>query len=288
MSPRRVIILGAARSGTKIFRDSFAKATGVGAVPYDATFVWRYGNESEPGDVLRPESLTPKASRFIARYVDNYQQDGVVLEKTVGNTLRVPFVHEVFPDALFVHLVRDGVDSIHSTRSQWLVPADRSYLYKKLRHFPLRLLLGYGRKFALRQLRRRGAGDGRAVSWGVRYPGIDEDLGSVDLLTVCARQWRESVERTLDGLESSGVEAITVRYEDFVTHPQQTLEDVSRVMGLTSTEQSIADAVAMISSATIGKGRRTLSAEELELVGNEVDDALVKLGYQPAATSEEK
>ncbi len=43
--PRRIVLIGAARSGTKILRDTLAAATGSGAVPFDIGFVWRIGHD---------------------------------------------------------------------------------------------------------------------------------------------------------------------------------------------------------------------------------------------------
>ena len=40
-----IVLIGAARSGTKILRDALATALGVPQVPYDVGYVWRYGNE---------------------------------------------------------------------------------------------------------------------------------------------------------------------------------------------------------------------------------------------------
>ena len=57
---RHIIIIGAARSGTKILRDVLAEASGVGCVPYDIGFVWRYGNQRVPHDVLDPATVTPR------------------------------------------------------------------------------------------------------------------------------------------------------------------------------------------------------------------------------------
>lgn len=286
MSPRRVIILGAARSGTKVFRDALAAATGAGTVPYDVNFVWRYGNESTSHDVLDPPRLSPKAVRFITGYIDRYQQNGLVIEKTVGNCLRPEFVSSVFPDAAFVHLVRDGVDAVESTRNQWGAPPDRSYLLSKLRHFPLRLIPGYGRKYAINLLRRKVREDDTAASWGVRYPGIDVDLKREGLLTVCARQWREAVTRTHEAIEHLPNVSVFVRYEDFVTEPNSVLEHTARQLSLPTSVSGRNGAAEEINSAQIGKGRRNLAWADLYDIGAEIDATLMQFGYKPACHTE--
>ena len=62
-----------------------------------------------------------------------------MIEKTVGNTLRVGYVAEIVPRVRFVHVIRDGVDVVDSSRIQWQTPPDTGYLREKIRHFPLRL-----------------------------------------------------------------------------------------------------------------------------------------------------
>lgn len=288
MSTRRIILIGAARSGTKIVRDSLAAATSVGAVPYDINFVWRYRNESSPDDVLEPEWLSNASQQFITHYMDRYAANGTVLEKTVSNTLRVPFVREAFPEAIFVHLIRDGVDVIESTRTQWLASADRSYVMKKARHFPPRLIPTYGRKYAAKLLRPRRSGEKPLRSWGVRYPGMDRDLQTDGLLSVCARQWRQSVERATAALGSMDGAIINLRYEDLVANPHYVLDKLATDLGLVTASSALQDVASTIKSSNVGKGALKLTAPELSSVGLEVDETLMRLGYDRASTRIER
>ena len=279
-APRRVVVIGAARSGTKILRDSLAAAAGGGAVPYDANFVWRYGNESAVDDILTPGDVSPKTARFIARYVDSYARGDLVVEKTVSNALRVAFVHRVLPDAAFVHIVRDGVDAVQSTREQWLARASVSYLRKKVLHVPWRVAMGYGRKYAVDRLRSRGSE--RAGTWGVRYPGIDDDVLRDSLLQVCARQWRESVERASAELPAVDADVVLVRYEELVTNPRASLEQVLSNLRLPLDVGQVRRAASSIVDDSRGKGAKRLSTAELRTVAAEIDSNLATLGYASA------
>src|SRR2546430_7511188 len=60
MSFQPVIVIGAARSGTKLLRDCLGTADEFAVVPYDINYLWRLGNEQFPNDELTPEQLTPK------------------------------------------------------------------------------------------------------------------------------------------------------------------------------------------------------------------------------------
>lgn len=278
---RHIVLIGAGRSGTKIIRDVLSTATGFGCVPHDVGYVWRYGNESVPHDVLDPASVTPKIRRFIERYIDRYAVPGTttVIEKSVGNALRVPFVHAVLPDATFIHIIRDGIDVAESTRRQWLLPPDRHYVVEKMHHFPARLIPTYGRKYAVSLLRGYVRRDSRLGTWGVRYPGMDEDLRSESLLTVCARQWQTSVEYARDGFRNIDAPVFEVRYEQMVAAPQETLQRLLGDVGLEVDPSALRRAVSMLTAGRAGLGTRSLSQDELEELEKVLGPTLDDFGY---------
>lgn len=282
MTPQPIVIVGAARSGTKVLRDCLAAATGAGKVPYDVSYVWRAGNEGLPDDVIEPQQISGAARRFIRRFIGRYAAGDppAVIEKTVGNALRVPAVVSVLPEATVVHLVRDGLDVVESTRRQWKAPTDLRYLIAKSRHFPLRLVPTYGLAFVRSAARRRMSADGRVGTWGIRYPGIDADLASTDLLTVCARQWCHAVVGARVGIAASGVPAVEVRYEEFVAAPARVLERIAEVAGLPINQSALSDVVAMVTPNHQGGGRGSLTDLELARLDDEIGPLLAKLGYE--------
>lgn len=278
---RQLVILGAARSGTKIIRDVLAEATGSGAVPYDVGFVWRYGNEQISHDQLDPASANPKIARFIRRYLGRYasKETGMVIEKTVGNTLRVPFVRSVLPNASFIHLVRDGVDVAESARRQWLAPPDLRYLARKVPHFPARLVPTYGRKYVASLASRYRNDESRVGTWGPRYPQIDEDVRTEPLLTVCARQWQRSVNETRLNLGQLELPHIEIRYEQLIANPRGTLETALDYLELSARRDRLERAVSMVKPGRTGTGARSLSPDELESLDQEVGSTLEDLDY---------
>lgn len=277
--PRPIVVIGAARSGTKIVRDALAVASGGGAVPYDVGFVWRHGNESSPHDMLRPEDVRPKTRRLVRAYLSKYARDGIVIEKTVGNTLRVPFVTAILPNASFVYVERDGVDVAMSTRREWLADSDYRYLAKKLRHFPWRLLPTYGVKFVRAQTIGRDKATGHVATWGPRYPGIDGDLQDVGLLRVCARQWRTSVQAARSAL-ADRPEVVRVNYQDLVNDAAGSLSRAIEDLGLPLDPQRLRDAAAMIDAGASRPARGSLTPEERTILSEEIGPLLEELGYE--------
>lgn len=217
---RPIILIGAARSGTKFLRDVLAAAKGVSAVPYDVNYVWRYGAEGLDHDVLDPQSLTPQRAAFIRktlRSLAKCQPGDVLIEKSVSNTLRVPFVDHVYPQARYIHLLRDGRAVAESAMRQWRAPPDWSALWTKLRGIPL-ANIGYVAWFAANFVKGLASGRGSAV-WGPRYPGIEADAAGASLAEICARQWVESetaATRDLAALPDANRRVFTIRYEDLV------------------------------------------------------------------------
>lgn len=284
MTPQYVVLVGAARSGTKLLRDVLAEALLIGRVPYDIGYVWRYEQQAHPDDTLGNQPTSERTKRFVRGFIDRYAAGSPpgVVEKTVGNVLRIPTVADVLPGAHYVHLVRDGVDVIESARRQWSAKPDVGYLVGKARHFPPRLIPGYGWRYLRGLRRRRVDGEAHVGSWGPRYPGIDEDLASCDLLTVCARQWRHSVTTPRADFSRLGLPVIQVRYEDLVRDTETELARLAAFVGAPVAVPRLRATAQRVRPGREGLGRATLTDGDLAVVQAEVGDLLAELGCAPA------
>lgn len=284
---RHIVIIGAARSGTKMLRSALATATGAGVVPYDIGYVWRAGNERLRDDVIAPGQLDQRGRELIQRFVDGYAAGAppVVIEKTVGNTLRVPFVASVFPDAKYIHLLRDGVDVVESARRQWTAGSDWRYIAAKARHVPLRLAPRFGAGYAASLGARMFSRDRRVGSWGPRYPGMEGDLRTEDLLVVCARQWRESVLAATRAFEDLRFPVYEVRYEDLVSDSVPVLRKLTEFLEVPAAADDIVAAAETVRGDRVSSGRAALLYEELAMLVPEFAGILAGLGYAPVLDS---
>lgn len=228
-----ILIIGAARSGTKLVRDCIAAHPDLRAIPYDINYVWRFGNEDVRHDELDPERATSAVVKRVRRYFRRYARDRhMIVEKTVSNALRIPFVDQVFPDARYVHLIRDGRDVIASSYLQWQAPADWSYVARKALRYPFLQAPRYAARQLVNLVSRAGVG-GRPKTWGPRYHGIDADLRDKTILEVCAIQWERCVRAASRDLQSIPPSRVhLVHYADFVSDPIRHLQEFAVSFGI--------------------------------------------------------
>lgn len=276
-----VILIGAARSGTKLLRDCLGHQEGAAVVPYDVNFVWRMGCENSAHDELAPTDISPRNREQIEHQLQRWWKEPVLVEKTVSNTLRVPYVHALFPDARFIHLIRDGYDVVESSYRQWTARPDWRYLTGKVRALPPasapRYALRVGGQMVRRQFNRRSGGALTPV-WGPVYQGALEDVREMGVLPVVARQWRRCVDSSLSGLmEVPDNQRIEVRYEEFVADPLSELKRLCEFCHLDASKATLGGLE--IRTSERGKGRLALSSEELLIVQSEIEPLQRTLGY---------
>ena len=225
--PSYVIIVGAARSGTKFVRELVGASSACAVVPFDVPYVWRRGNESVSHDAIEPNQCSDEIARRIDKQLrklsgwrrGSYQK--YIVEKTVATCLRVPLVERALTEPKYIHIIRDGRAVVESSLRQWQKPVSWRYVLRKARYVPLSSWR-YGLWYLRNALKGRLKG-GRGVHvWGVRYPGIDEDCDAKSVLEICARQWTECVRIATRDLANVPAERqIEFRYESLVERPEE-------------------------------------------------------------------
>lgn len=279
-----VVIIGAPRSGTNMLRDAITALPGLGTWPCDEIpYIWRRGNLRHPSDVIPPEAARPDIIRYIRGSFEQLARRfalQTVVEKTCSNSLRVPFVDRVLPDARYVFIVRDGIDAAASARHRWNAELDLPYILRKVRYVPKRDVPYYGLRFAWNRAYRMLSKEKRLAFWGPRLENMDSILRKHSLEEVCILQWAACVERSEAGFAAVDPSRVyRIRYEEFVQDPSRGFADLCEFLGVSATSRQADRIIGKISARSVGKGRRELGAPLCTRLGSLAQECLESHGY---------
>lgn len=279
-----VIIVGAPRSGTNMLRDVLTSFDGMATWPCDEiNYIWRHGNVRYPSDEIPADRATPAIKNYIhQRFTDikqNYSAD-VVVEKTCANSLRVPFVDAVVPNAKYILIYRDGIDATGSAKERWTAELDIPYILEKVRFVPKADLPFYGLRYFWARLYRLISREKRLAFWGPALDNMPSILENHTLNEICALQWQRCVEKAEEAFTKMPADKVVrVRYEDFVRQPVQELTRILEFIGKKVETGKITKAVEGVSSRSLGKGRAALGEQEVENLEALVGETLKRYDY---------
>jgi hypothetical protein len=214
--PDPVFVVGCSRSGTTVTYETLAASHAFASFGYEIPSFWNglYGPlnngwESEAADArhARPEHRD-MALRFF------YQRlgPGWVLDKTCINTLRLPYLYALFPNAKFVFIQRDGRDNISSMMDGWRQGRTDG-------HFGLKQFLGtFPEPVSIN--------GGQFEEWHFFLPPGWRAYSHVSLEEACAFQWITANERALQAKEIIPPRQwIHLKYEDLFERPVEMFEE---------------------------------------------------------------
>ncbi len=261
-----IMLIGSACSGIEIIRDLFTLLPGVvGWNNSETEQLWRSGNTKHPTDEISAANASPKIRRTIRKSFRKRAEASnaqFIMDATSANSLRLPFVQAVFPEAKYLFLVRDGRDVVVETLQQW----------KKIDSFKNRFLRAFSANQHLR-------------SWGPRFSGIDQMLQQSPRVEICAEQWRQSVLQAANAFETSGEENVSIlMYEDLNSNPAFHLQELADFIGLTIAPQQIEHLAAIISNpnltTTLGQWNRMLDPVTAPNLTTYLAETLTEMGYE--------
>ena len=261
---QEVITIGAPRSGTNMLRDVICRLPGFATWPCDEiNYLWRHGNARWPSDALPPELATRRVRGYINRQFRRQARArgaGFLVEKTCANSLRVPFVDRVLPDARYIFIHRQPLDAVASAAKRWHAPFELGYTLRKARFVPPSDVPYYGWRLVRNRLHRLVSGERRLASWGPRLESMPALLEKHSLPELCALQWNACVESAATALAALGTARVhTLGYEEFVSEPLAGLAEICRFLAAPAAPSALATAAAAVSDRSVGKGARELT-----------------------------
>lgn len=219
---RPIVILSAPRAGSTLVFETLAQAAGVYTIGgeshqlIESIPALRPGRGSAASNRLTQQDATAAIvaelrARFAARIHDRDGQPPApgapvrLLEKTPKNSLRVPFLLEVFPDAQFIFLQREPRANLSSMMQAWR--AKGWITYRQLPGWP--------------------------EPWSLVLPPGYERLHGRPLEEIVAFQWQAANATILEDLAVlPRARWTTVRYESLVADPRAEIGKLLEFAGL--------------------------------------------------------
>ena len=221
--PDPIFVLGCSRSGTTVTFETLAAAPGLLHFDFEIPQLWNglsgplnngWHSEAASAEHARPEHRDAAFRFFFQRL-----GAGQVLDKTCINTLRVPYLHKLFPKARFVFIHRDGRDNISSMMDGWRQGRTDG-------GFGLSQFFGPSPEPVAIE-------HGEFREWHFFLPPGWRDYNHASLEEVCAYQWLTANRLALDAARDVPPEQwIQIRYEDLLDRPVEVFRDAFTGLGI--------------------------------------------------------
>lgn len=276
-----IFIIGAPRSGTTLlFRILCAHKDLCGIS--EPRLIWRFGNDSK-SDALSGEDVNDNIRAYIKnKFASRIKKsEGIrLLEKTPSNCLRLSFIDTIFPDAKYVHIIRDGYECVASIHKAWnpKFKTENHLSTSGLRPNYFRRWLVRSAEINYRQIpyyykeglaniipRFLLSGSTQRL-WGPRIPGITKMITDSTLLEVSSWQWKLSVESAAKyGRENLGHRYKEIRLES-IDHTK--IKDIIEYLELDDTKNSVLKEFDLVfrKSRFLQKRKSDLSARDYRKV----------------------
>ncbi len=278
-----IMILGNVRSGTTMLLDFFGFFDDM-VTWFEPRTIWRMCHTQCPHDEFPAEWATPDVVSTLRAEFLKYQTNNGgrrVVEKTPANSVRVPFIREVFPEAKIVHIVRGGLDSVSSTLPKWQIPIYAHKVASRLKETPVWQWPLYLPRFLRDQIGIRLGLVDHVQQWGVIYEQLQDDLKNMELVEVIAKQWAYAVDTAQAELNKLDPNVwIETKYEDLVTRPEEELTRILDFLELKAPPALTRHLREDVYQDVINVYKKRLTPEQIEKTIPIVRPTMERLGYE--------
>ena len=246
---KSVFIIGSPRSGTSIFNTIWSLHPDIADLS-EAIYIWEPKDCDKNLDHIKTESAVTESD--IARIrgafglFQRVKGKPCFVNKNPRSSMRIGFIHKIFPEAYFIHIVRDGRAVVNSILS----------IIKRQTHRQSIPLGGFC----------------KPRDWKKFF-----DLSHIELH---ARQWvgiMNEIENSKHLVQKD--RWIEIKYEAFCVDPCQCLTDVYNRIGLKANDNTLKNSKGMAKSQNF-KWRDKFSQQELDFMNVIMSDWLNHYGYK--------
>ncbi len=269
-----MLVLGCPRSGTSALLECLLRSDELRSVQSEGHILWdEFHHPRDRGwdsDTLRAADVTEREREYVDLAIRLFTSGRRFVDKTPESCLRIEYLDELFPDAVFVFLRRRAADNVSSLMEAWRA---RPRFVKYALPEPL-----------------TGLGELDGALWSlVLVPGWRE-LRDAPLEEVCAAQYAACNTAVLDARErGDAARWIDIAYEDLVSSPVDEIRRVFDGLGLPfgrSVEEHAADLAARPSRTSLAlpgsRAAQDRNRGAVERVLPGLADLERRLGYEQA------
>jgi hypothetical protein len=259
---RPIFLLGAPRSGTTFLGASLAQLP---EVSYHHEPVATKAAARCVATGLWSRRKSQRFYRMVYRWLMRIHADGDLrfAEKTPRNAFLVGFLREAFPDAQFVHIVRDGRDAALSySKKPWLSAASAGSSRREPGGYPY----------------------GPTARFWVEPDSVSQFETTSDLHR-CIWAWRRHTESILQEAETLSVNQYhEIRYEALVRQPHETADPLLDFLQISQpkSRDRFHQAVDAVDPKSVGGWRDGMTVDQQAVVMTEAGSLLKRLGYMGA------
>ena len=294
-------IVGSPRSGTTLLEkilDFHPQITGW----YEPYYIWENFFPAKYCDVWEQKYIDENTKKKIQqefRIFSHKSLKPVVLDKLPYHSFNLEIINNIFPNAKWIHILRDGRDVILSINKEWnkrsSIVENRDF--KELLSVALKMLirqpfLRYKLMAILHEVKSTASLNpmmylnksrwGGKVGWGPRFRGWKEYYNSHSVLKFNAMQWVKSVEAVRKKWHViPNNNKIEIKYEELLRFPQKTIEKVLNVLRVEFPSNFI-NGITDIKSDNYGKWKKEFTSQELLEIKPTVTPLLRDLSYAPS------
>jgi sulfotransferase family protein len=276
-----LFLLGTQRSGTTWLGKLLSALPGA-AYWIEPRHVWTRGNAYRPDDLLTASDATPAIKQRIRRTFTRFVADQDctrLVEKTPSNCLRVPFIHEIFPEAKILLVIRDGRSVIAATERMQRKNTPASKITQRMREMPLwewpsatPVLVDTMRARVLRKPLRY---------WGPRPPGWRQWTHEHSPEVIRAKQWAHTIKPCWESCQALPESSwACVRFESLVSDPAAVLRKALEHLDVQGAEGVLEQAGSSSKPSKAFGWRDELASEILNCVRPHLEPTLRLLGYE--------
>ena len=299
-----VFIIGSPRSGTTILGEILDKHEKISQW-YEPYFVWDRQFRTHSHDERTAEEATPKIINQIYTEFLNYKKktgSRIIVDKSPRNSLKIPFIRKIFPQACFIHILRDGRDATLSIHKEWLKRKGIVNDPRKINRFDYHSALIVAVKWLRRQPfisdkiralwfethghfinkrnhlnRLRWKGE---IGWGPRFKGWETCFYEKSMLQFNAIQWSKCIESIQKNWSNIPVEQkIEIRYEDFISKGESIITHILDFLKLDA-KRDFWYSIPKLKANNFNKWKNEFSKDQITEIHAILTPKLVELGYE--------